>query len=169
MLKLSKKVDYGLMAVMHLAQNCDRPSWSAREIAETYDIPVQLMAKILQKLVQKGLLSSQHGIHGGYALARPAETITAAEVIESIEGSLAMTNCLSEDGACIQFDKCNIKSPLQRLNDVVVRMLSMLSVAEMIQQWPIDSKFRISRDGLWVRTGFPASESETQRPFPVLK
>ena len=61
MLKLSKKVDYGLMSLMHLAQRTERASWNTREISENYDIPLELLAKILQKLVQKGLLVSHAG------------------------------------------------------------------------------------------------------------
>jgi Rrf2 family protein len=140
MLRLSKKVDYGLMALMHLARHVDRSSWSAREIAEKYDIPLELMAKILQKLVRQGLLVSHHGTNGGYTLARPANRISAVEVIEAIEGPLHLTSCVSDDGLCLQFDKCNVKSPIQRLNDSVIQMLSQITIAQMNQQQPMDIK-----------------------------
>src|SRR5262245_60646528 len=138
MLKLSKKVDYGLMSLMHLAQHTERSSWSAREIAEHYDIPLELLAKILQKLVQKGLLVSHPGTHGGYSLSRAAERISAAEVIEAIEGPLSLTNCVSDEGLCGQFEKCNVKSPLQRLNDIVVQTFRNLTIEEMTQQQKVD-------------------------------
>jgi Rrf2 family protein len=133
-LKLSKKVDYGLMSLMHLAQRTERSSWSAREIAENYDIPAELLAKILQKLVQKGLLVSHPGTHGGYSLSRSAARISAAEVIEAIEGPLSLSNCVSDDGLCGQFEKCNLKSPLQRLNDIVVQTFRNLTIEELSQQ-----------------------------------
>jgi len=142
MLKLSKKVDYGLMSLMHLAQRPERPSWSAREIAENYDIPLELLAKILQKLVQKGLLVSHAGTHGGYSLSRPSGRISAAEVIEAIEGPLSLTNCVSDDGLCGQFEKCNVKSPLQRLNEIVAQTFRDLTIEEMSQQQSVD--FRTS-------------------------
>ena len=72
MLRLSKKADYALMAMKHLALRGDRGSSSAREIAEQYDIPIELMAKVLQRLVRRGLLVSQQGTRGGYQLARGA-------------------------------------------------------------------------------------------------
>ena len=73
MLRLSKKADYALMAMKHLAAAAgDRGSSSAREIAEQYDIPIELMAKVLQRLVRRGLLASQQGTRGGYQLARRA-------------------------------------------------------------------------------------------------
>ena len=138
MLKLSKKVDYGLMSLMHLAQRTERASWSAREIAENYDIPLELLAKVLQKLVQKGLLVSHAGTHGGYSLSRPAGRISAAEVIEAIEGPLSLTNCVSDDGLCGQFEKCNAKSPLQRLNEIVAQTFRDLTIEEMSQQHSAD-------------------------------
>lgn len=138
MLKLSKKVDYGLMSLMHLAQRTERSSWSAREISENYDIPLELLAKILQKLVQKGLLASHAGIHGGYSLGRPASRISAAEVIEAIEGPLSLSNCVSDEGVCGQFEKCNLKSPLQRLNEIVAQTFRDLTIEEMSQQHMVD-------------------------------
>jgi Rrf2 family protein len=143
MLKLSKKVDYGLMSLMHLAQRTERSSWSAREISENYDIPLELLAKILQKLVQKGLLVSHAGTHGGYSLGRPAGKISAAEVIEAIEGPLSLTNCVSDDGVCGQFEKCNVKSPLQRLNEIVAQTFRDLTIEEMSRQQSVD--FRASQ------------------------
>ncbi len=70
MLRLSKKADYGLMAMNHLAEHADQGSCSAKELAESYHIPPELLAKILQRLVKAGLLHSQHGTNGGYTLAR---------------------------------------------------------------------------------------------------
>ena len=72
MLRLSKKADYALMAMKHLAIRPDAASASAREIAEQYDIPIELMAKVLQRLARRGLLTSHQGTRGGYRLARPA-------------------------------------------------------------------------------------------------
>ena len=134
MLRLSKKVDYGLMALMHLARHGDASSWSAREIAETYDIPGGLLAKVLQRLAQDGFVASQHGKKGGYTLARPASQISVAEIVQAIDGTLSLTECSSDDGNCLQFETCNVKSPLQRLHDRVVRMLSTLTIAQMVEQ-----------------------------------
>jgi Rrf2 family protein len=134
MLKLSKKIDYGLMALMHLARQGDTAAWSAREIAEQYDIPAGLLAKILQRLAQHGLVTSHQGTKGGYRLSRPARTIHATEVIEAVDGPLSLTQCVTEQGTCDQFSKCNIKSPLQRLNDSVLYMLSRVTIAQMLEE-----------------------------------
>ena len=99
MLRLSKKADYALMAMKHLALRGDRGSSSAREIAEQYDIPVELMAKVLQRLVRRGLLASHQGTRGGYQLARVPAQISVADVIQAIDGPVTVTACSTEDGA----------------------------------------------------------------------
>ena len=76
MLRLSKKADYALIAMKHLALRPDQSAASAREIAEQYDIPVELMAKVLQRLAREGLLASHQGTRGGYHLSRPAARLT---------------------------------------------------------------------------------------------
>ena len=100
-------------------------------LATIYGMPQDLLAKVLQKLARSGLVGSRQGMKGGYSLARPAEAITVARVIEVVEGQPALTQCLTDLGACEQFDTCNIKSPLQRLNDEVLLMLSRTTIARM--------------------------------------
>ena len=93
MLRLSKKADYALMAMTHLALKAG--SSSAREIAEQYDIPIELLAKVLQRLTRRGLLTSQQGTRGGYQLSRTADAISVADVIQAIDGPVAVTACSS--------------------------------------------------------------------------
>ncbi len=88
MLRLTKKADYGLMALKYLAEQTGGSAHSAKDIAEAYHIPPQLLAKILQTLAKAGLLVSHAGTNGGYALSRPATEITAFEVIRAIDGPL---------------------------------------------------------------------------------
>src|SRR5436189_3079247 len=114
MLRLSKKADYALIAMKHLALRGDRGSASAREIAEAYDIPVELMAKVLQRLVRRGLLSSHQGTRGGYRLSRPAAMISVADVIQAIDGPLTVTACSTDAENCGQYSKCSIRDPLWR-------------------------------------------------------
>ena len=87
MLRLSKKSDYALIAMKHLTLRGDQGSSSAREIARLYDIPIELLAKVLQRLVRRGLLASQQGTHGGYQLARPPSRISVADVIQAIDAA----------------------------------------------------------------------------------
>jgi Rrf2 family protein len=131
MLRLSKKADYALIAMRHLALRADAGASSAREIAEQFDIPVELLAKVLQRLVRERLLLSQHGTRGGYVLARPARQISVADVIQAIDGPVAVTACASETESCEQFDKCHIRDPLWRIKDRILMALAACSLEEL--------------------------------------
>jgi len=131
MLRLSKKADYALLAMRHLAAEADRGATSTRELAESYDIPAELLAKVLQRLVRARLLESHQGIRGGYGLARPAASISVADVIQAIDGPLTVTACSEFDHSCDQFAKCNIRDPLWHIKDRIVAALSSMSVAEL--------------------------------------
>ncbi len=131
MLRLSKKADYALIAMKHLATRPSGVSSSAREIAEEYNIPIELMAKVLQRLARRGLLTSQQGTRGGYQLARTAEGISVADVIQAIDGPLTVTACSHQNDQCGQFAKCNIRDPLWRIRERIVAALATCSVSEM--------------------------------------
>src|SRR3989442_9284158 len=123
MLRLSKKADYALIAMKHLALRGDRRSQassSAREIAELYDIPIELMAKVLQRLVRRGLLASHQGTRGGYQLGRVPMLISVADVIQAIYGPVTVTACSTDDGQCEQFAQCNVRDPLWRVRGRVL-------------------------------------------------
>ncbi len=131
MLRLSKKADYALMAMKHLAQKTAVSSTSAREIAEQYDIPIELMAKVLQRLVRTGLLVSTQGTRGGYTLSRPSTFISVADVIQAIDGPFTVTACSTENVGCEQYSKCNIRDPLWQIRERIVAALGTVTIAEM--------------------------------------
>jgi Rrf2 family protein len=136
MLRLSKKADYALLAMRHLAANGPGDAVSARELAEAYRIPPELLAKVLQKLVRARLLESHQGIRGGYGLARPAKTMSVADVIQAVDGPLTVTACSEHDHSCDQYSKCNIRDPLWRIKDRIMSALSSTSVAELVVDLP---------------------------------
>ena len=131
MLRLSKKADYALIAMKHLALRGDRGSSSAREIAGLYDIPIELMAKVLQRLVRRGLLVSQQGTRGGYHLSRPPLLISVADVIQAIDGPLTVTACSTEKNSCEQYTRCSIRDSLWQIRERIVAALGTVSLAEM--------------------------------------
>ena len=131
MLRLSKKADYALMAMKHLAQKPGAPSTSAREIAEQYDIPIELLAKVLQRLVRTGLLVSTQGTRGGYTLSRASSSISVADVIQAIDGPFTVTACSSENNDCEQFSKCSIRDPLWQIRERIAATLGTVTIAEM--------------------------------------
>jgi len=131
MLRLSKKADYALMAMKHLAQRDGSSSSCAREIAEQYDIPIELMAKVLQRLVRMGLLVSTQGTRGGYALSRSSSLITVADVIAAIDGPFTVTACSTEKHDCDQYHKCSIRDPLWQIRERIAAALGTVTLAEM--------------------------------------
>src|ERR1700676_1333452 len=129
MLKLTKKADYGLIALRHLASA--RRSASAKDIADSYRIPLPLLSKILQKLARTGLLISEQGTNGGYRLARDASEITALEVIRTIDGAIILTHCFTEHAECDQSDLCPVRQPLRKVHEGILRLLSSITISDI--------------------------------------
>src|ERR1700685_4853865 len=98
MFKLSKKADYGLIAVKHLATHRNAHACSANEMSEEYGISTTLMAKVLQKLARQGLVAAKHGSSGGYQLAKEPGEITALDVISAIYGAVVIKVCIKTHG-----------------------------------------------------------------------
>src|ERR1700679_2517067 len=144
MLRLTKKADYGLMALKYLAEQAELAEQagadlnlsgarSAKDIAEAYHIPPQLLAKILQTLARAGILLSHAGTNGGYALARQASAISAFEVIRAIDGPLFITSCITIHGACDLAGHCTIKEPLRKVNDSIKDLLSNIYISDLVE------------------------------------
>ncbi len=129
MLKLTKKTDYGLIALRHLAVS-PRGTASAKEIADAYGIPLPLLAKVLQKLTRSKLTQSVAGTNGGYKLARDAGSISALEVIRAIDGPIILTSCFTEHG-CDQSDRCTVREPLRQVHEAILGLLNTMSVQEL--------------------------------------
>lgn len=131
MLKLTKKADYGLIAVKHLAMTGRAGTASAKEIADAYGIPLPLLAKILQKLTKTGLLLSVAGSNGGYKLARRPEKISALEVIHAIDGPIILTACFTAHGHCDQSEKCTVREPLRKVHEAILDLLNGITVSTL--------------------------------------
>src|SRR5277367_6782059 len=116
MFKLSKKADYGLIAVKHLAMHRQQHACSANEIAEEYGISVTLMAKVLQKL------------------AKEPSQISALDVISAIDGPVLITSCVTSHGACDATDRCTVREPLRRVNESILTVLSTVTISQMSEE-----------------------------------
>jgi Rrf2 family protein len=142
MLKLTKKADYGLMALKYLAEHPETPALSAKDVADAYGIPAQLLAKILQRLTKTGLLRSSAGMNGGYALARDPRQISAFEVIHAIDGPLFLTSCTKGTKPCDLTPNCTIKEPLARVNETIIGVLKSISIHDLAEQEQAAAKAR---------------------------
>ena len=134
MLKLSKKTEYALMAVKYIALKPENCCVTAKEISAGYNIPYELLAKILQKLTKKNIIISYQGIKGGYSLMRNAGDITLNEVVSAVE-SIQITNCMKEGGSlkdCARFDCCQIKNPLSKIQHEIEKVFKETTISQIL-------------------------------------
>ncbi len=133
MLSLTRKTDYALIALAHLARRSE-DLVSARDIARQFGLPLPLLMNILNELTHRGLVNSTRGAKGGYRLARGPEAITLAQVIHAIEGPVRLTACcLGEPGVaeedCTIEALCPVKEPVRRVHDSLEQFLSQVTLA----------------------------------------
>lgn len=131
MLKLTKKADYGLIALKHLTIVRPR-SASAKEIADRYGVPVPVLSKVLQKLARSGYLASEHGTNGGYRLGGDPRQISVLDVIRAIDGPVFLASCFTGNGEdCEHHTRCNVRDPLRRVHDGILALLAKMSMTEL--------------------------------------
>lgn len=133
MLKMTKRADYGLIALKHLAIRQHEGSASAKEIAASYRIPLPLLSKILQTLARKGFLTAEQGIRGGYRLARDPKQISALEVVQAIDGPIILTSCFTEHGECDQSERCTVREPLRKVHEGILELLAGISISDVAE------------------------------------
>ena len=139
MLQLTKRTEYGLIALVHMA---DRPEAfvSVREISEHYPIPRRLLAEVLKDLCRASLVESHRGATGGYTLARSADAITLGEIVGALEGRPALASCenLSDarNGACAIEPVCPIRSPLHRIREGIWNLMERTTLRSITRPRP---------------------------------
>lgn len=140
MIRLSKITDYGILILAHMATSRaragDDPGRSlhaARELAEDVDLPLPVVSKILKSLARDGILESQRGAKGGYSLRVPADQISVAEMIEVLEGPVAMTECAVAAGICLHEGSCSVRDPWQLINRVIKDALDEITLADLTE------------------------------------
>lgn len=131
MLKLTKKADYGLIALKHLATTGRGSSATAKEIADSYRLPLPLLAKVLQRLTKSGLLRSLPGSNGGYMLSRDPRRITALEVIRAIDGPVLLTSCFTSHNDCDQTHLCTVREPLRKVHEAILQLLATVTISDI--------------------------------------
>ena len=131
MFRFTKRADYGLMAVHFIASHGEYGAVSAKRIAEEFHIPPERLAKILQRLAKKSLITSQNGPRGGYILTRPADEITVGQVVRALEGPLQIVSCMDEKDDCPQFSRCNLRRPVQKIQASISYLLDTMTLAEL--------------------------------------
>jgi FeS assembly SUF system regulator len=149
-LRISKLTDYGIVLLAHFAQLAERgdgETHNAREMAEATSLPLPVVSKILKALVQESLLVSQRGAKGGYALARPAESIPVSEIIAALEGPIALMACSAGPGHCEVEESCRVRDPWQRINQAIAETLQRVTLAELVGSDPALMQIATQRAG----------------------
>lgn len=130
MLRISKLTDYGTMILVHLANRSDRLC-SASDVAQATRVALPTVQKLLKALARGDLVSAERGVEGGYRLARPATTITAAEILAALEGPLSITECSTADSRCELEDGCPVGSAWQKINRAIRNSLDDVTLADL--------------------------------------
>lgn len=130
MLRMSKLTDYGTLVLSQLAVNGVAPSSAGAVAGETH-IAQPTVSKLLKALTRSGLVVSTRGAQGGYALARSPDEITAAEIIDALEGPVAITECSADSGACGLEAWCSVGSAWQRINLSIRKALQQITLADL--------------------------------------
>ena len=131
-LRLTSAADYAIRAMIHLACLPDGGVALRSEIAEAQYIPTSFMAKILRSLVRARLLRSSRGVNGGFALARPAAEINMLEIVEAIEGPLALTDCVPDPSGCGWSVDCPASTVWAKVQNNVKGTLKATSLEDLV-------------------------------------
>jgi FeS assembly SUF system regulator len=130
MLRLSKRVEYGLIALQQLARSGN--VLTAREIADENGLSYDLVAKIMQDLKRDGMILSQQGVRGGYTLMLAPQQISVSRVIDALEEDNSITECTSSGETCAREAVCTIKGPMHKLQEQVEQVLNSVTIAQLL-------------------------------------
>ncbi len=135
MIRLSKKIEYALLALQFIAANRDKVV-SAKELALELGISFEFLAKTLQKLNKSGFIESQQGIKGGYILTKEPAEIAVSDVINALEGHTHIVDCFngSEDDNCMRSTSCSIKHPMMKIQKEINDIFKNTTIAELINE-----------------------------------
>ncbi len=133
MIKINRKLEYGLMALKHMRAKTVGELSTAKEIGAMYHAPFDVVAKVLQQLAHHGWLKVAYGVKGGYVLQRDLQTVTLLELTEILVGPIQLVECLAgENHDCTLSPSCNVADPLKKLNTKVKRFYQQITIAELV-------------------------------------
>ncbi|ANJ66329.1 SUF system Fe-S cluster assembly regulator [Halothiobacillus diazotrophicus] len=162
MLKISRMSDYAIVLLTTLARG-ETPQSNARALAERTGLSQPTVGKLLKTLTASGLLTSQQGRHGGYRLARAADEISIADIVEAIDGPIAMTECYTADHDCEREANCSVRPHWNTINRGVRELLTgttLATLSEPVHQVPIWFK----RDSTGVAKSAPVARTTSGKP-----
>lgn len=132
MLKLSKKTEYAIIALMAMANGNGDKLYTSKELSQRYNIPPEIMGKVMQSLAKNNLIASHQGVKGGYQLTGILSDINIISVITAVEGPLQVVDCVSRvDCECNQLNACNIKGPMGMIQDELFSFFGNISIKDL--------------------------------------
>jgi FeS assembly SUF system regulator len=132
MIRLAKLTDYGFVVLTHMVHSGPSKIHAAKDVAAQARLPLPTVSKLLKTLSRSGLLIAHRGMRGGYQLARPAAKISVAEIVEALEGSVALTDCISGEPAdCMVEPHCPVRGKWARINTAILEALENVSLADL--------------------------------------
>jgi len=131
LMQVSRRVDYGLRAVIYLAGQAPEKSCSITEIAKSQGVPKKFLEKIIQDLMRAGLIKSRRGACGGYTLARVPESISFCDVIEALDGPIAVNVCMDHQSGCDQIPRCTMIGVWSEVQRGVTEVLNRTTIADL--------------------------------------
>ena len=144
MMRVNKLTDYGIVIMTRIADMDQNKVHTAREISEDTKIPLPTVTRLLKTLSNNGLLNSQRGSQGGYSLSGSSEDISVANIIESFEGPIALTECSTNTCECSYETKCSMEEPWQKINNTVKNALEGISLNQMAGKNPDEGLLNLS-------------------------
>lgn len=145
MLQLTRDGEYAVRAVLHLASQPEGKVSLITEISEAQDVPRSYLSKIMQHLTRAGFVKSRRGAKGGFALARPADTITLRQVIEAIEGNIYLNVCLMGKGECPRDEICPVHLVWREAQKKLFEVLDGKTMAQLVKDAE-DIKKRLEKE-----------------------
>jgi len=143
MLRISKLTDYGTVLLAQPARNPDEVC-SAAQIASRTGIALPTASKLLKSLARNGLVTSTRGANGGYMLARDPGAISAAAIIDALEGPVSITECSASDSNCDIAEACGVGTAWQRINVAIRDALDEVSLVDLIRSSSPPPRFRFA-------------------------
>ncbi len=133
MLRISKKAEYALIGMLHMSKKEKNELTTAKELSGCYNIPLELMGKVLQRLAKTGLIHSEQGVKGGYQLNRPLQEISVKTILNIVDGPIKIVNCMrvSDPFNCEQESHCTIRNPMLIIQDRLDDFFAKLSLQDI--------------------------------------
>ena len=129
MLKLSRKLEYALIALRHMQMKGGTLS-STKEISDMYTIPRELLAKTLQQMARLEYIDAVQGSQGGYRIHQALEKINLTQFIEDMEGPIGIVDC-NINSDCVQLENCNIRMPIKQINDNIRAIFNDIPITDI--------------------------------------